>query len=384
MGKEALTLIEAKRIIGSELKESPKIKQMSPLKGINHIIAEDVLCTKNFPVLPKSTMDGFVVSSKREKYFIKGEIPLRVRPPHYLKAEDTYQVYTGSFLPVNSLYVIKKEMASINQGMLLPISEAAFEKNFIDAGEDCKSGEVIVKKGEILSVKTAIFLSMAGIKKVKVYEMPKVGILPIGSELVHRRGPDLTGFLVQEFVRSMLAKVDLMKPVPDSVNEISTSLLNAIGKYDVLITIGGTGMSDRDLTTEAALNANAKLIFKNLKLQPGKTTGFFTFNETPLITLPGNAQAAVAALFALLPITLQNMGFAPYLRKRRAVLNDNLDLDDTWTKVLFVKALNVNGCETAEILNVKPHALRFILEADALLFASGKIPKGSLVDITLI
>ena len=384
MSKEALTLMEAKMIIGSELKENPKIKQAPLFEGINHIIAEDVVCEKNFPVLPKSTMDGFVVSSKREKYFIKGEIPLKVRPPYHLKAEDTYQVYTGSFLPINSLYVIKKEMASINQGMLLPVTETAFEKNFIDAGEDCKKGETVIKKGKVLSPRAASFLSMAGIKRVKVYKMPKVGILPVGTELVGRTGPDLTGFIIKRFAESMISSAELMGPVPDSVDKISRAILKLAKKYDVLLTIGGTGASNRDLTTDAVLASGGKLVFKGIKIQPGRTTGFFIFNGRPLIALPGNAQAAVTAFFVILPEIFQKMGFATISTKEKAVLKKSIEVPEGWTRVFFAKILNHNGCKLAEILDVKPHTLRFLLESDALLIISGRVSEGSLVDALLI
>ena len=146
-----------------------------------------------------------------------------------------------------------RDRASINQGMLLPVTEAAFEKNFIDAGEDCKEGETVIKKGEVLSPRVASFLSMTGIKKVKVYQMPKVGILPVGTELLGRTGPDLTGFVIKRFAESMIASAELMAPVPDSVDKISEAILKLAKKYDVLLTIGGTGASNRDLTTDAVL-----------------------------------------------------------------------------------------------------------------------------------
>jgi len=384
VSKEALTLIEAKRIIGSELKKSSKIKQSSLFEGINHVIAEDVVCAKNFPVLPKSTVDGFVVSSKREKYVIKGEISLNVRPPKHLKAEDAYQVYTGSFLPINSLYVIKKEMASINQGMLLPVTEAAFEKNFIDAGEDCKKGETVIKKGEVLSPRVASFLSMTGIKKVKVYQMPKVGILPIGTELLGRTGPDLTGFVIKRFAESMIASAELMAPVPDSVAKISEAILKLAKKYDVLLTIGGTGASNRDLTTDAVLASGGRPVFKGVKIQPGRTTGFFIIKGKPLVTLPGNAQAAVSAFFIILPEIFQKMGFATMFPKEKVILKKSIDVPEGWIRVFFAKILNHNGCKLAEILDAKPHTLRFLLESDALLIISERVNEGSLVDALLI
>lgn len=377
-------LVEAIKNIKLQLRSAPKTKNVSLFKGVNHIIAKNVHCQEDLPPLPKSIMDGFVVCSKRERYEIKGEISLLSKPPTYIKDNEAYQVYTGSLLPNNSLYVIKKELASASGGTLFVKSESAFEKNFLDIGEDCKKGDIILKKGEVLSSRAALFLGVAGIKKVTVFKKPKIAILPIGTELIGKSGPDLTGFTAKSFIESMMAKAELFDPVPDSVSDISNAIVLLSKKYDVLLTIGGTGVSSKDLTENAVLATGGKIIFKGINIQPGRTTGFFTLSGKPIITLPGNAQAAVAALFVLLPITLQVMGYMPYIKRARVHLKQKVLVEKGLTKIIFIKLIKYDGCTMAEPLNIRPHTLKFLLETDALLITNKSIPKGSLINVLLI
>jgi len=379
-----LTFVEAIKEIESRFRGKPKTKKVALVKGVNHIIAEEVYCKEDLPPLPKSTMDGFVVSSRRKNYEIKGEITLLSNPPTHIKDDEAYQVYTGSLLPYNSLYVIKKELATVNGRVLFVKSESAFEKNFLDAGEDCKRGEPILKKGDVLSSRAASFIGLAGIKNVKVYKKPKVAILPIGTELIGKSGPDLTGFAIKGIARSMMVNAELIDPVPDSVDDISKTVKLLSKKHDVLLTVGGTGVSIRDLTENALLLSGGNAVFKGIKLQPGRTSGFFIFGKKPIINLPGNAQAAVAAFFALFPKALQAMGFMPYVKKIRAILKQKLDVEEDWAKVFFIRLENSNGCIIADPINIKPHTLKFLLDADALLITNKPLSEGSMVEIMLI
>ncbi len=379
-----LTFVEAIKEIESQFRGEAKTKKVALVKGVNHIIAEEVYCTEDLPPLPKSTVDGFVVSSRRENYEIKGEISLLSKPPTYIKDNEAYRVYTGSLLPFNSLYVIKKELASVNGRALFIKSESAFEKNFLNTGEDCKRGELILTKGGILSSRVVSFLGAAGIKNVKVYKKPKVAILPIGTELVGRSGPDLTGFAIKGFARSMMTNAKLMDPVPDSINDIAKAVKTLSKNYDVLLTVGGTGVSSRDLTENAILFSGGNAVFKGVKLQPGRTSGFFILDKKPIITLPGNAQAAVAAFFAFFPTALQAMGFKAYLKKIRVILKQKLNVEEGWAKVFFIRLVNSNGSIMAEPINIKPHTLKFLLEANALFITNKPMSEGSMADIMLI
>lgn len=56
--------------------------------------------------------------------------------------------------------------------------------NIVKAGEDIKLGDVILKKGKKLGITDIGILVTPGIKNVKIYKRPKIGISATGDELI--------------------------------------------------------------------------------------------------------------------------------------------------------------------------------------------------------
>jgi molybdopterin biosynthesis enzyme len=72
--------------------------------------------------------------------------------------------------------------------------------------------------------------------------------------------------------------------------------------YDLLITVGGTGVGRTDATI-MALAARGEVINHGIALQPGRTCAIGKIGSTPVLALPGAPDQALAAWWTLvLPV----------------------------------------------------------------------------------
>jgi molybdopterin molybdotransferase len=61
---------------------------------------------------------------------------------------------------------------------------------------------------------------------------------------------------------------------------------------DLIVTLGGTGMSDRDVVIDSMAELGVELRFQGIAARPGHYTSFGMMEETPVLCLPGGPSAA--------------------------------------------------------------------------------------------
>ncbi len=144
--------------------------------------------------------------------------------------------------------------------------------------------------------------------------MFNVGILTISDKGWHGQRHDESGKLIRDSFSLLDSHVVKYEVVPDEMDVISHKLAEWAdeGHVDVIITTGGTGLSQRDVTPEATLSIVDKVA-------PGFAEAMRaeTFNKTPMamlsratagvrgqcliINLPGSTKAVGECLEVILP-----------------------------------------------------------------------------------
>ena len=141
-----------------------------------------------------------------------------------------------------------------------------------------------------------------------------VGILTISDKGWHGRRPDESSEVIRNSLSPLDSHVVKYEIVPDEVDVISQKLAEWAdeGQLDIIITSGGTGLSQRDVTPEATLSIVDKVA-------PGfaEAMRVKTLNTTPMamlsratagvrgqcliINLPGSSKAVGECLEVILP-----------------------------------------------------------------------------------
>lgn len=142
----------------------------------------------------------------------------------------------------------------------------------------------------------------------------RAGILTISDKGFRGEREDLSGKVIRELLGRLDSQVVKYDIIPDEMDIISHKLVDWAdeGTIDVIVTAGGTGLSQRDVTPEATLAIVEKTV-------PGigEAMRMRTLDKTPMamlsratagvrsncliINLPGNPKAVRECLEVVLP-----------------------------------------------------------------------------------
>ena len=313
---------------------------------VGHVLAQDVLANCSVPAFRASIVDGYAIvipgDSKPESRGVFPVVSVSHAAPGDippLEAGQIARITTGAPLPPGAHAVVMVEDTVI-QSMtadgkeegtveILSLDKIKDGENVREVGSDIKTGQYILRKGEeVTSVGGELgLLASVGKKEVLVYQIPVVGVMSTGDEIVeHDAEEDLRMGEVRDCnrptlmaaVRSWGYKVVDLGIAQDRTGALEESLRDALKKVNVIVTSGGVSMGELDLlkpTIERSLGGT--IHFGRVAMKPGKPTTFATvpFKDAsgdhqalkPVFSLPGNpASAIVTAHLFVLPC-LQRM-----------------------------------------------------------------------------
>ena len=178
-------------------------------------------------------------------------------------------------------------------------------------GADIRPGDLVVRRGDLLSPSRVGALAAIGCANVEVYARPRVAVLSTGQRS-DRPGdgagsrPDLRREPVhacRRHRRERWRSRSRVRPSPDTL-EALTAALDACAGADVIVFSGGSSVGERDLIVDV-IAARGELILHGIAVKPGKPTAFAMVGGTPFFGMPGNPTSCLSNAYIL---------FAPFLR----------------------------------------------------------------------
>ncbi len=111
-------------------------------------------------------------------------------------------IATGSMLPRGADAVVMIEHTDIQEGRLVIRRPATPGGNISFAGTDIGQGEIVLRRGELLTSRETGVLAALGLAEIAVVRRPRVAILSTGDELLPSGAPDQAGlYSRQQFHR---------------------------------------------------------------------------------------------------------------------------------------------------------------------------------------
>ena len=290
-------------------------ESVTPWLAFRRVLAEDVLAPRNVPEYPTAHWDGYAVRS--EDVAGAGDatpVPLKVMgavgPGSRAKAAiargEAYQVATGAGLPSGADSVVPKESVEVREGRAMVKEPSQPGSHVYAVGEDLKKGEAIAKAGQVVRAQDVGELISTGHRRVRVWRRPKVSVLATGSELVEgrpKKGKVVNSHspVFQRLCEAFgCAPVDLGIAKDDSA-EISRKLRRGLAGSDLVLTLGGTSVGEKDYIAAAVRAMRPDLLVHRVKMDRGRVAGIAVVRGKPLVMMPGPIQGAMNAflLFAV-------------------------------------------------------------------------------------
>ena len=356
----------AREIVFKNLEKliSEKTKTISIYKACNKVSAEDITAPENLPMFNRSAMDGYGVRAEdtfgaSETNPVILDLLEDVSP---VREGQCVKLSTGMAIPEGVNAVVMKEYCIEGDGFVEIRKGVRPYENISKVGEDIKKGDLVVKRGEVITPYHIGILSSLGIKYIRTYQL-SVGIVSIGDELV-----DLEDFTsVEELKRkkyiinsntpmfhALIEELGftpkIYKSVGDDREEIREILLKTVEENDVVITTGGTSVGDRDYTVDVIRDIG-ELIIHGVQIRPGKPFGFGRCSlgdkEVLLYILSGYPVAAVVQF---------ELFFRNYFKSRRSLylpLKRGVPSTVGRTDIVRVKLVDEEGRTYVEPLRIR-------------------------------
>lgn len=326
-------------------------------------LAEDIIAPSDVPEFRKSAMDGYAARSEDICYAALDH-PVRLKVAGELFAGDfaefgggkpgtAVRVMTGSYVPEGYDVVVKQE--STDYGMTeVAVSEALRAgMNICQVGEDIKMGDLVMKRGDVITPLHESVLASLGIMKAKVARKPKFFIISTGSELATPFDIPAPGkiresisYLLASSLASSGAGIAGTAIARDDEDELMTAIGLGCREADFVITTGGVSVGKKDLLPDVLGRMGAEKLFSGANIQPGTPTMASVLDGKLILSLSGNPYAAFAnfELYAWEMIEKFLGGGRPAVRISKAVM-----LSDYPKTSKRLRRLRAHACSASEL-----------------------------------
>lgn len=286
-------------------------------EAVGRVLAEDVVSQHALPAFDHSAMDGYAVAVDA----LAGDAPFRLRVsaesrtggalPGPIAPGDACRIFTGARLPEGTDAVVMQEDVTREGDVAVLAARPKRGANVRRAGEDVSVGQVVLPRGTRVTPYATMLLASVERARLSVASRPRVAIVATGDELRDLGEAPRGGAVVDANAPTLAALVTMLGGAPvvlpraaDALDATRAVVRDALGRSDLVLTIGGVSVGTHDVVKEALAREGVEMDFWKVAIKPGKPVamGRASRDGRPVrvLGLPGNPASAVLtfALFA--------------------------------------------------------------------------------------
>jgi molybdopterin molybdotransferase len=340
--EEKVSLARAAEIIGQTVVPLGA-EPVELMLAAGRVLGEPASAWVDLPNADISGLDGFALRTQDTE--TAGQAPVKLK----IIGESSFitpfeggvsmggcvRIYSGSVIPSGADAVVAVEDVTVSEEEIEVRAPIASGKGMRKKAEEFRMGEMMAEPGAPLTPGWISLLIAAGCAEVKAVKPPRVRLIAVGDELKNPGRALEPGDVfpsaaagVFAWCRKLGASEVRLTLVGDDRYELQEEMPDH-RSADLVITMGGTGHSERDVVLASLLEMEAEIKFRGISAKPGHFTSFALLGPLPVLCLPGGPSAA-EMMFQLLgrPILQQLMGFTGYrLPEVKAVLAEPLPGD---------------------------------------------------------
>ncbi len=300
------------------------VEKLEVTKALGRVLADNVSAEVDSPPFDRSTVDGYAVNSADVyeaseatpvKLRIAGEVRIGSPPELVIGRGEAARISTGAVIPRGSDAVVMVEYTKESGDYVLIYRQAAPGENISTAGSDAARGDIVLRKGIVITPKEIAALTGTGVKTVSVYLRPRVAVYSVGDELVSSSEElcpgkviDINGPTLTALASECGAEARFYGILPDDYESIVKALSRALESHDVIITSGSTSAGYGDVVYRV-FNGLGRVLVHGLNVKPGKPTVIGVSNNKVLLGLPGFPLSAMIIFNVLVrPILVKMTG----------------------------------------------------------------------------
>ena len=292
-----------------------------PDLALGRILAEDIHAAEPYPTFRKSPFDGYAVHFEKDRtdYEVLATLGAGDVYDGTVKEGAAVRLMTGGALPDGTDTIVMQEQVSATADgksihLNLPVQKG---DNVIPIGEECTTGDLILKAGSVLTAGAMSAAVGIGHTDLTVYKDLRVLFITSGQELVMpgepRNGAQIynsNAYLFAGLLREYgFGQIGYMH-VTDKASELDTEItriFSASMEVDIIISTGGVSVGLFDSMPQIYERIGARKLYDRVTMRPGSASFGGVIERkgktVPILGLSGNPSAAFNAFHLIaLPI----------------------------------------------------------------------------------
>ncbi len=307
------------------VKPIERTEEISIEKAGGRVLAEDIKAKRDVPPFDRAAMDGYAV--KAEDTFKASQFnPVRLKivdvlhagqsTDKVIKSGECIRIATGCPVPPGADAVVMMEYTEEKGGVVSIFRGVHPGANIAVRGEDIKKGEVILRRGDLLTPAKIGVLASLGREDVLVYQKPRVAVIPTGSEVCDLGSPlgegqvyDVNSYTLTSVLLENGASVTRAPIVPDVIDELRSAAIQYLD-HDLIVFSGGSSVGEKDMLVRVVEDLG-ELLFHGIQIKPGKPTLFGLVKETPIFGMPGYPTSCLSNAYIFLVPAVRKIARLP-------------------------------------------------------------------------
>ena len=282
------------------------------------VLLKPVRARRDQPPFAASAMDGYAVRYEDARpgatLTVIGESAAGSRFGGTRNPGQAVRIFTGAPVPAGAARVVIQEDVA-RDGDTITIGDRLDRSDHIrPVGGDFRAGAEMSAPRRLRAVDVALLAAM-NVPEVAVARRPVVALLATGDELVmpgEDPSPDQiiasNSFGLKAMCESAGAEARLLPVARDTEASLRTGFELAEGA-DLIVTIGGASVGDRDLVAPVAESLGMQRAFYKIAMRPGKPLMAGRLAGSAMLGLPGNpVSSMVCGTIFVLPLIRAMLG----------------------------------------------------------------------------
>lgn len=302
-------------------------EEVSLRNAAGRVLASPACATREQPPFSASAMDGYAVRdadiAPGATLSVIGQSIAGERTEASVGPGQAVRIFTGAPVPDGADRILIQEDCTRSDATIT-VGETLDPARYIrPAGGDFRIGDTIEPPCALGPAEVALLAAM-NVPRVTVRRRPVVALIATGDELVmpgETPGPDQIVSSNNLGLAAMVARAGGAPRVLPIAADSETALRGVFDLArgsDLIVTLGGASVGDRDLVRQVAGGAGLEQSFYKVAMRPGKPLMAGRLHGIPMIGLPGNpVSSLVCGQVFVLPAIRAMLGLDPQANRFR-------------------------------------------------------------------
>jgi len=309
--------------------------------GKPQVLNEPLIARFDSPRFDNSAVDGFAVRAIDTAHppvslRIVESIEAGSTPSGPVGINEAARIMTGAPLPPGADSVVMQEDCRWDEEQVTVWVTAAKGKHIRRKGEEYREGETLLPAATAITPQVVALLAANG--AYRPTSPIAVMVLGTGNEL-GAQGEALKDGQVYDSnshaIEQALYELGLGKihrsTLPDDSKAIERLLKAMLPQQDIVISIGGVSVGDKDLVRDVFARVGVKSFVYRVSIKPGKPFFFGKLDDKLVFGLPGNPVSALVCFYLFVRPAVLKMRGAPFEEPRvHATLKGSIEGGDRY------------------------------------------------------